>query len=557
MPILLNRGPWLSVLLIVLVGCSPSPILAQVDTYDSGGPLMAEQAAYDVSFYEMTLAVHPADSTISGKVRTIASVHDPLPFFVLDLDQILAVGAIYGGTDPEATLSFERKGGKIWIKMPFTRQPGETVDVTVEYSGKPRIAPNPPWSGGFTWTTTESGAPWIATTCQQEGADIWWPVKEHVSDEPDSMKLHITVPDPLIVATNGRMRDVTNHSNGTSTYHWDISNPINTYNVALNIAPYRVIEDTFDSVAGDSFPVQFFVLPEDYENGQNLFPEILNQLRYFESVLGPYPFRSDKYGAVQTPHLGMEHQTIIAYGANFSNRSMTRGSDWGFDALLQHESSHEWWGNLVTNVGWNDMWLHEGFGSYMQPLYEEYLYGPERYHDYMNSQRKGITNRLAVAPRKNLSSKEIYNGDIYSKGSWVLHSMRYLLGDDVFFKVLRRMAYPDPGKEKVTDGSQTRFAVTDDFLDLAQEISGEELSWFFEVYLRQPELPAVHVSRDGPTVSLTWSTPENLPFPMPLDVSVDGEIRRIDMSDGSATFQASENARVTVDPDNRVLRAGN
>jgi len=165
----------------------------------------------------------------------------------------------------------------------------------------------------------------------------------------------------------------------TRTYHWHVSNPINVYNVALNIAPYRVIEDEMESVAGDVFPIQFYVLPEDYEKGLELFEEIKDHLAFYEEYVGPYPFRSDKYGVAQTPHLGMEHQTIIAYGAGFDNTSMTRGTDLGFDALHHHELAHEWWGNLVTNADWSDMWLHEGFGSYMQPLYREYLLGAESY----------------------------------------------------------------------------------------------------------------------------------------------------------------------------------
>lgn len=531
-------------------------VVAQVETLNSGGPLMAEQAAYDVTFYDLSLAVNPADSSITGQVRTVATVFSPITHFVLDLDTLLTVYAVARTETRDQPLAFEHKDGKIWIDLAGTAQPGDILDLIVSYGGKPRIAPNPPWDGGFTWARTESGAPWIATSCQGEGADVWWPLKEHVSDKPDSVGIHITVPNPLVVATNGRMQSVEKHSDGTSTYNWFVSTPINTYNVALNIAPYELIEGELESVAGDTFPIQFFVLPEDLEKGKQFFPEILDHLRFFEEYLGPYPFRADKYGVAQTPHLGMEHQTIIAYGAKFSNTSMTRGNDLGFDALHHHELSHEWWGNLVTNVGWNDMWLHEGFGSYMQPLYVEYLAG----HDaYLKAFARGhkFQNRIPVAPREIMSSAEIYGGDIYGKGSWILHTLRYLIGDEAFFKTLRRMAYPTPEMERITSGEQTRFVVTDDYLRIVNSISGLDVSWFFEVYLRQPDLPRIEVVRDGPEIELTWNVPHDLPFPMPVDVEIDGARQRVEMENGSARLDVGENATVVVDPDNLVLRVGN
>ncbi|MFQ5571156.1 MAG: M1 family metallopeptidase, partial [Rhodothermales bacterium] len=404
--------------LVVWNGCRSASPQVPHDPYDSGGPLLPEQAAYDVTFYDLALRVQPSDSTIRGTLTATARIVSPTAWFVLDLDPLLDVASVaaVAETGADEALSFERRGGRIWAAFPYMKQPGEVVSVRVKYGGRPRIAPNPPWDGGFTWAETPSGAPWIATSCQGEGADVWWPVKDHVSDKPDSMALHITVPQPLVVATNGMIQRAEVQSDGTSTAHWFVSTPISTYNIALNIAPYRVIEETFESVAGDSFPVMFWVLREDYEKGRQLFPEILDHLRFYEETLGPYPFRADKYGVAQTPHLGMEHQTVIAYGANFDNGSMTGGRDWGFDALHHHELAHEWWGNLVTNADWSDMWLHEGFGTYMQALYAESLHGDSTYHAYMENMRRGIANRIPVAPRGTRSAAQIYGGDIYSKG---------------------------------------------------------------------------------------------------------------------------------------------
>ncbi len=528
----------------------------QTAIYDSGGRLTTEQAAYDIRFYDLALRVSPADSSIAGTLTVVAEIVEPTERLVLDLDTLLHVSSVASAEGSVAARRFERRGGQLWIELQRAHQPGEEVRLTISYAGRPRIAPNPPWDGGFTWARTRSGAPWIATSNQGQGADVWWPVKDHVSDKPDSMAIRIRVPEPLVVASNGRLRQVESHGDGTRTYHWFVSTPISTYNVALNIAPYRVIEESFVSVAGDTFPVQFYVLPESYERGTRLFPEILAHLRFFEELLGPYPFRADKYGVAQTPHLGMEHQTIIAYGANFNNAAMT-GRDWGFDALHHHELAHEWWGNLVTNPDWNDMWLHEGFGTYMQALYAERLHGARGLQAYMTSMRQGIANRRPVAPRESQTTGEIYfsgGGDIYYKGAWVLHTLRFLLGDEAFFTTLRRMAYPDPALERVTDGSQVRFATTDDFLRIAEEVSGMELDWFFEVYLRQPALPRLHVERAQDGWTLRWESPIDHPFPMPVEVEISGQRQRLAMTNGQAHLPANSAARPVIDPGGWILR---
>ena len=556
------RSIHIGVVLALLLSLS-SPSQAQSTTpYDSGGELSVEQASYDVLHYDLSISLDPTTQTVEGEVVVTASVHAPLSWFVLDLDPLLTVSTVWQvWKGDEVRLPKEQveiRGGQIWIRPFRTHQPGETISYGVAYGGSPRIAPNPPWDGGIQWEKTPSGADWIATSCQTVGADVWWPVKDHVSDEPATMDIHIRVPEPLVAASNGRLRDIEQHEDQTRTYHWHVSNPINVYNVALNIAPYRVIEDEMESVAGDVYPIQFYVLPEDYEKGLDLFEEIKDHLAFYEEFVGPYPFRSDKYGVAQTPHLGMEHQTIIAYGAGFDNTSMTRGTDLGFDALHHHELAHEWWGNLVTNSDWSDMWLHEGFGSYMQPLYREYLLGADSYDEAMMQQRRGIRNTKSLAPDSILTSQSIYAGhDIYSKGSWVLHTLRYLVGDETFFTILRRQAYPSPEWETRTDGSQTRFATSEDFQGLAEAWSKQNLSWFFDLYLRQPEVPRLSITRDATSALISWTTPDGLPFPMPIDISIDGKIRRIDVPERGAVITVSESAELVLDPNNRVLRAGN
>lgn len=527
-----------------------SAISAQTPILDSGGPLSPEQAAYDVTFYDLSVSIKPETREIDGQVIVRAKVVQPMNRLVLDLDTLLSVQEIWDLSNPKKPVvaPFVRKVGQIWIDLGFTRQAGEQVQVRILYGGKPRVAARAPWDGGFTWATTKAGAPWITTTCQGEGADLWWPCKDHVSDEPDSMAFNVRVPEPLVAACNGRLRSTSKHKDGTQTFHWYISTPINIYNVALNLAPYRSIEGPYKSVTGETFPVVFYVLPDDYEKGKKLFTEIFEHIRFYEKMLGPYPFRIDKYGVAQTPHLGMEHQSIIAYGANFSNGSMTGGKDWGFDALHHHEFGHEWWGNLVTNYDWKDMWIHEGFCTYMQALYMEELKGIAGYHDYMNASRR-FPNNLAVAPLASQSSKQIYRAPIYTKGAWILHALRAVIGKEALLKSMRRLCYDTPEAEKIKDGRQCHFVTTADFQLICEQESGKALGWFFDVYLRQPQLPKLVTKVEGQQISLHWETPQNLPFSFPVEIKINGKIQRLDLGKETITLSFNPGDKPEVDPD--------
>jgi aminopeptidase N len=501
--------------------------------------------------------VNPADSTIVGAVTMHATMVAPAARVAFDLDTLLAVESVgLVGSGSEAGLPTVRCGGRVRVTLPRTWQPGDRLALRIAYGGRPRVAPRPPWDGGVTWARTASGAPWIATSNQMIGADVWWPVKDHVSDKPDSMAITVTVPDPLVAASNGRLLESESAGEGWRTWRWFVSTPISTYNVALNIAPYRTIRERFTSVGGDEFLVAFYVLPEDEEHGRALFPEILEHLRWYEQVLGPYPFRGDKYGVAQTPHLGMEHQSIIAYGANFSNTSMTGGIDWGFDALHHHELAHEWWGNLVTNADWKDMWVHEGFGTYMQVLWLEDTQGMLRAREYLRNMRRMIGNQLPMAPAESQSAREIYRGhDIYYKGAWVLHTLRWVIGEDAFFRALRRMVYPDDALARTMDGSAVRFVASRDFETIAESESGRDLGWFFDVYLRAAELPRLDVSSTDGRVRLAWVSPAGEPFPMPIELRIGEAVQRLDMTDGTAAVTLPAGATMQIDPDGWVLRA--
>lgn len=523
---------------------------------DSGGPLKFEQAVYDVKFYDLTLRIDPATKSISGASVMRAQVVIPTNVILLDLDSPYKVSSV---TDGEGKpLKFERTETALRIFFPLTKQPGEEIETVIAYSGIPRIAPRPPWVGGFMWEKTAGGADWVSVALQNDGADLLFPCKDHPSDKPNGVAMHLTVPDPLVAVGPGRFENSIKNADGTTTYNWRMTNPISNYSIVFNAAPYKTVTDSFRSVAGDEIPIIFYVLPEDVEKAPRLIEETKKYIAFYEKYLGPYPFRSQKLGIVETPHLGMEHSTAIAYGNKF------RFDADGTDSLMLHEFGHEWWANLVTAADWKDFWIHEGFQSYMDTLYQEYLHGREAYDKAMAARAKNFRNMQPVAPREAKIAYQVYmaepdyrrsDGDIYGKGAYILHTLRYLIGDDAFFRALRRMAYPTPSMEKITDGRQVRLVTTDDFLTIAEEESGTKLDWFFELYLRQPKLPKLVSEISGNTLSLRWETPNNLPFPMPIDVVINGKTERIDMKDGKASVNFTGDTAPLIDPKSLVLKA--
>ncbi len=550
----------LSLLLALLVFASA--LFAQRDhparPTETGGPLKPEQAAFDVQAYDISIAADPKTKTIKGTTVMTARVVNPTDVILLDLDTPYTVESVYGeGKDKQLSLKFEREGGTIRIHFPSKKNRGEVFETVISYAGTPRVAPNPPWIGGFIWTKTPSGADWISIAMQNDGADILFPVKDHPSDKADVATLRVTVPDPLVAAGPGKLADTIKNNDGTSTYVWKITNPIPNYSILFDAAPYRVIKDTTKSVTGEVIPIEFYILPESYNNGARLIEETKKYNAFFEKYLGPFPWRSEKLGIVETPHLGMEHSTHIAYGNKF------RFTPEGFDWLMFHEFGHEWWANLATARDWKDFWIHEGFQSFMDTFYLEEVKGKEAYFNAMKGRAKATLNLQPVAPREDSVAYKVYllppdyvksNGDIYGKGAVVLHTLRYLIGDDAFFRALRRMAYPRKEMEKMTDGRQQRLTDTDEFLSIAEEESKMKLDWFFEVYLRQPKLPKLVSETKGNSLELRWESPNDLKFPMPIDVVIDGKTHRVEMKNGKGKVTFTGSAPV-VDPNGWVLKA--
>lgn len=518
-------------------------LLATLQSHASGGPLTIERAAYDVLSYDIALRVDPQSRTLSGVTIMDAKTVIPTGSIIVDLDDAYTVSMVTDGTEP---LRFDRIKGALRIFFPLSKQPGDPIRTEIAYAGAPHVARNAPWDGGIMWSKTPSGADWVSVALQMAGADLIFPCKDHPSDRPNKATMRLTVPDPLVGVGPGKLESTERNSDGTTTYTWHMPLPINNYSLVFNAAPYELVQDSVVSVTGQVVPIHFYVLPESRANAARLIEEQKKYFHFMEKFCGPFPFRSVKVGIVETPHLGMEHSTAIAYGNRF--RFAEDGSDW----LLLHEFGHEWWANLVSNADWRDMWIHEGFQTFMDTLYVEETRGKEAYLAAMNRRRRAIRNTAPVAPKAETSS-EFYGGDLYDKGALVLHALRYLIGDEAFFRSIRRMAYPTSESERWDDGRALRLVTTEDYVTIASSEAKQDLRWFFDVYIRQPSLPLLKSEVSNGVMKLEWETPGDLPFPMPIDVRVDGRTVRVPMTNGKGEVRFTGDEPV-IDPEGWVLR---
>ena len=525
-----------------------SNYFAQFGSQDSGGILIKEQSCYDVTLYDLSVNIDPSEKAISGKLIMKAVATDELSNFVLNLDTTMSIYSVEF-IEPYSTtqLNFLHSDGLINISIPKKIEKGNIFSISIQYGGIPRIAKRPPWDDGFVWAKTNNGIDWITLTCQGGGADIWFPCKDHPSDEPDSVSLSFTFPNNLMCIASGRLISESINNDNTQTSNWFVSTPINNYNIMFYLGPYKSIEYDYTSIAGEKIPFTVWVLPESFEKAKLHSRQFLTHMKVNEELCGPYPFRADKYAVVEAPHLGMEHQTATAYGFGWKD-----DKDFPIDWLHHHEFSHEWWGNLVTAKDWSDFWIHEGIGLYMQPLYLEKVYGRDHYLGYLKKYKK-IQNIKPVAPRGQITASEAYQPDIYNKGAWIVHTLRNYIGDETFFKLLRKWAYPSEELEKTTTGNQCRLVTTDEFLNIAEQVSGKKLDWFWEVYLRNTKLPKLIVTRDQNVAELKWETEKDIPFFLPVPIMIADQISSIDMSKGKNSIVIPDGYQLVIDPEESIL----
>jgi len=509
---------------------------------ESGGELRPTMAAYDVQHYALDVAVDPENQRISGRNVVSVNVLDETQVFEIDLDDRLDVRTL---SVDDRNILFKHHDGLISAKLRTPWQRGERRRIEIVYEGQPKTAMRPPWIDGFVWSETPSGEPWIGVTSEGSGGDTWWPCKDHPSDEPDlGMTIVLTVPQGLVGLSNGRPLGDRHNDDGTVTSEWKVSGPINNYGVTLNIGPYVPLESVYRGVNADRHEtIVFWAIPEFLEDSRRLWEQMPKLLEIFGRRFGEYPFFDDKLWVVHAPYLGMEHQTLIAYGGDFTDTAF------GFDWVLAHELAHEWWGNKVTASDWGDVWLHEGFSSYAEALVVLDTLGEDRYLDYMHELRGRMTNHAPMVIGPHATSGQAIVPDAYGKGAWVIHMLRYLLGGDALDEILRRFAdgkYP----------GSCRFATTQDFVDLVEEVAGQDLGWFWNRYLHTAALPVWTMARTTAAgtdrVAIAWDDPA---FEMPLPVRIGDSIELIAMPGGRTELVIDPQTEVVIDPRREVLSA--
>ena len=538
--------------LAVLIG---GPAKAQVAstpfTLTTGTERAPEQLTMRFDKADLALKVLPETKSIEGVAELTFTATAPMEALVVELDRLFALSSVQvdGAEIPDEDWS--NPEGRMTVRLPRLLAVGESAVLRIVYSGQPHVAKNAPWDGGFVWSTTPDGQPWIATAVQGEGCDLFWPCIDHPQGEPARVDLHITVPSALSAPANGRFLGKTDNGDGTTTWNWTTAHP-DTYAIALNIGPYVELTADYASHFGNTVPMHFWHLAsDDPARAAALFAEFPRMLDFFEATVGPFPFGDEKMGVVETPHLGMEHQTINAYGNGYKLDG--RGYDW----LLHHELAHEWFGNQLTNATWDDMWLHEGLGAYMQPLYARWLNGDRYMEAELAEMRKTVSNRFPLVSGRPQDSGTVYAGatgpglDLYYKGALVAHTLRLLIGDEAFFEAVRRLVYgrPDPAPGNF----QPRYATTPDFIAIVNEVAGRDLGWFFDAYVYQAALPGLRTVRDGERIAFEWVTASG-PFPMPLEVEVDGRVQVLAMENGRGELVVPPGDHIVIDPRNRLLR---
>jgi aminopeptidase N len=483
-------------------------IFSRADTL-RGSYTTPGRAWWDVAFYDLHVRISPADSGIQGYNGITYRVLKPARTMQIDLMVPLEIDSMI---QDGRSLRFRRDSNAFFVTLTAPQRTGAVKRITVYYHGKPQVAARPPWNGGFTWKSDSLGRSWVVTTDQGMGASVWWPNKDTQADEPDSQRVALTVPDSLIDVSNGRLRRTTHNPDGTTTWEWFVTNPINNYAIAVGAGHYAHYADLYQ---GENGPLTMDFWPLDYhlDAAQRQFPQAKSMLQCFEHWFGPYPWYEDGYKLIEVPHNGMEHQSAVAYGNRYANGYQGRdasgtglGLKWDF--IIVHESAHEWFGNNITTKDVADMWVHESFANYAEGLYTECLFGKDAGADYIVGNRRGIKNDKPIVGIYEVNAQG--SGDMYPKGGNMLHTIRQIVGDDERWRAILRGLNRTFWHQTVT-GKQIE--------DYISQQAGTDLSKVFDQYLRTTRVPVFEYQIAGNTLSYRWA--DVVPgFNMPIRVTL-------------------------------------
>ena len=470
---------------------SKSPDSIRADSLRGGqSPL---RTCYDINYYHLAVKLDVIKRFLSGSnlfrftaTRNFTRLQFDL-FANLQVDKVL-----YQGKD----VPFAREANAVFVTFPKTIQAGSRDEFTVYYSGNPIIAKKAPWDGGMVFSQDATGKPWVATACQGVGASIWWPTKDQQADEVDSMLISISVPSGLKDVSNGRLRRITKLKDGYIRFDWAVRNPINNYDVALNVGDFQHFSDVYQGEKGP-LSLDYWVLPENLAKAKTQFAaNVQPMLKSMEHWFGPYPFYQDGYKLIDAPHLGMEHQSAVAYGNKYQNGYLGKdrsNTGWGlkWDFIIIHESGHEWFGNNITSQDIADMWVHESFTTYSEALFVESQFGKTAGQEYLHGQRRNIQNDGPIIGPYGVNQEG--SGDMYDKGSNLLNMLRTVLNNDEKWRQLLRGLSAKFYHQTVT-GQQ--------IIDYFNRESGRDFTKIFDQYLRHRNIPTLEIRfEDGKTLA--------------------------------------------------------
>lgn len=477
------------------------------------GSITDERIWWDLTYYELEVSVNPGSKSIFGKNTIYYKVLDERNKMQIDLQSPMQLTK---ATQSGKSLSISRKGNVYYIHLQEKSKKNNINNITVYFEGVPKEAVKAPWDGGFSWNKDVNGQDFIATSCQGIGASVWWPNKDHMYDEVDSMQISINVPKPLKAISNGRLKAISESKNGTS-YTWFVSNPINNYGVNINIGNYVNFSEKYQGEKG-ILDMDYYVLKHNLEKAKKQFLDAPKMMKAFEYWFGPYPFYEDSYKLVEVPYLGMEHQSSITYGNKYKNGYLGQdlsGTGWGllFDFIIIHESGHEWFANNITNKDIADMWIHEGFTTHAESLFIDYYYGKEASAAYVIGTRKRIQNEYPIIGDYNVNKEG--SSDMYYKGANIIHMIRQICkGDEKWRQILRKM--------------NTKFYHMTVSTKQIEDFISSEIGWnlkpFFDQYLRDIRIPVLEYQIKDDSMIYRWINVINS-FNMPIEI-IDGDSKR-------------------------------
>ena len=515
----MNKSFFTLALLLSFTFSSFGQVLSNKTEYTEADTLRGSlrlERAYDVQKYHLQVRLDPEERFISGFNSISFKTEQELPVMQVDLFENMKVDSIIHHSEK---LEYSRKHNAVFINFETPLKKGVLDSIRFYYSGHPKVAKNAPWDGGFVFQKDKEGNHFIAVAVQGTGASLWYPNKDHQSDEPEEVLVEAAVPNGLMNVSNGRFVGKKDLGDGYTRWSWKVNNPINNYNIVLNVANYAHFSDSYKDLDLD-----YYVLPYNLEKARKQFEEVKPMMECFYEKMGPYPFEEDGFKLVETPYLGMEHQSAVAYGNQYMMGYLGRdlsgtgiGLKWDF--IIIHESAHEWYGNSITAADIADMWIHEGFTTYAEAVYIECRWGKEQALKYLKGTRKGATNSTPIIGDYGVNSEG--SGDMYIKGANLVNMIRSIYDDDeLWWETLRD--YTSTYRHKIIDTE-----TTEDFFDAATEV---DLQPVFDQYLRHASLPVLQFKKTGDTFSYRWNA-DVKDFSMPVDVFIDGEEVRLQATD--------------------------